>query len=102
MARPGRCRRYGDAMPLVATPILAVTAGPSLAVVVAHVSWPAVALGVGAVTAIALWGLFRPGSIADRARRGDPGPHTASADDSHGATAPDGSSPPTPPGDATR
>lgn len=36
--------------------------------VAASVAWPLIALGVASVTAVALWGLFRRGSIADRAR----------------------------------
>jgi hypothetical protein len=48
-----------------------VTAVLALAVVVG-VSWPPVVLGVATVTALALWGLFRRGSIADRARRDYP------------------------------
>jgi hypothetical protein len=45
---------------------------PTADPVLLAVSWPAVALGVAAVTALALWGLFRRGSIADRARRDYP------------------------------
>ncbi len=39
--------------------------GPVLA---ASLDWPILVAGVGVVTAVALWGLFRRGSIADRAR----------------------------------
>jgi hypothetical protein len=44
----------------------------SLAVVLLAVSWPAVVVAVVAVTAFALWGMLRRGSIADRARRDYP------------------------------
>jgi hypothetical protein len=52
--------------PDVLRPLLAAI-GPAV-VLAASVSWPLIALGVAAVTALALWGLFRRGSIADRAR----------------------------------
>jgi len=42
-------------------------------ILAASVPWPLVAVGVAAVTAVALWGLFRRGSIADRARTDDEG-----------------------------
>lgn len=51
---------------------MTVIATALAAVVVIGVSWPAVVLGVAVVTALALWGLFRRGSIADRARRDYP------------------------------
>jgi hypothetical protein len=41
---------------------------PSLLVLGVSTPWPAVVAAVAVVTAIALWGLFRRGSIADRAR----------------------------------
>lgn len=46
-----------------ADPLAAVVAA-----VVASVSWPAVAVGVAVVVLLCLWGLFRRGSMADRAR----------------------------------
>jgi hypothetical protein len=44
--------------------------------IVATVAWPAVLVVVAIVVAACLWGLFRRGSVADRAR--------------HDATTPDG------------
>lgn len=46
------------------------------ALVAASVAWPVLALGVASVTALALWGLFRRGSIADRARTDDDDPES--------------------------
>jgi hypothetical protein len=45
---------------------------PLLATVLLAVSWPAVVAVVVAVTGLALWGMLRRGSIADRARRDYP------------------------------
>ncbi|MCU0310563.1 MAG: hypothetical protein MUE36_06445 [Acidimicrobiales bacterium] len=42
--------------------------GGRVPVLATTVDWPVVAAGVVVVTAVALWGLFRRGSIADRAR----------------------------------
>ena len=49
--------REGEVVPITATSVLA-----------ASFEWPLAVAGVAGVTAIALWGLFRRGSIADRAR----------------------------------
>jgi hypothetical protein len=43
---------------------VAGVAAPALAV-----SWPSVAVGVTLLVGLCLWGLFRRGSMADRARR---------------------------------
>ncbi len=49
------------------------------AMIAAVVAWPALVVGVVVVVALCLWALFRPGSIADRARHDDgeegSGPH---------------------------
>jgi hypothetical protein len=47
--------------------LLLAATGPT-ATLASSATWPLIALGVAAVTALALWGLFRRGSIADRAR----------------------------------
>ena len=45
-----------------------VTSPPLASLLAASLDWPIVVAAVAVVTAVALWGLFRRGSIADRAR----------------------------------
>jgi hypothetical protein len=45
---------------------------PPSAVPAASTPWPLVVALVVVVVAVALWGLFRRGSVADRARRDEP------------------------------
>jgi hypothetical protein len=66
-------------------------------VIATSAALPAVVLGVAAVVAACLWLLFRPGSMADRARRDD-----ADGDTPTGASSPgeDGEAPQEPTGGA--
>ncbi|MSZ89559.1 MAG: hypothetical protein F2585_09475 [Actinobacteria bacterium] len=41
------------------------------ALIAAGATWPALVVGIAIVVAICLWGMFRSGSIADRARSDD-------------------------------
>lgn len=38
------------------------------ALIAANTTWPALVVGIAIVVAVCLWGMFRAGSIADRAR----------------------------------
>ena len=46
----------------------AILHGTVRAVIATTNPWPALLLGIAVVVAVCLWLLFRPGSIADRAR----------------------------------
>jgi hypothetical protein len=46
--------------------------------------WPAILLGVAVVVAVCLWLLFRPGSMADRARIDHPDDEPADEPDTTG------------------
>lgn len=48
--------------------------------------WPAILVGVAVVVAVCLWLLFRPGSMADRARHDHPDDTPAGGGDSGDAT----------------
>ncbi len=56
---------------------------PVAALLAASTPWPAVLVGVAAVVVLCLWLLFRPGSMADRARHDHPD-HADHADDRGG------------------
>jgi hypothetical protein len=53
------------------TPNAALPIVGSTTVAAAGAAWPAVFVAIAVVIAICLWGMFRSGSIADRARSDD-------------------------------
>lgn len=46
--------------------VIGVTSNTAL--IAANTTWPALVVGIAIVVAVCLWGMFRAGSIADRAR----------------------------------
>lgn len=62
-------------------PATTVVRVPPSAVMASSTPWPAILLGVVVVVAACLWLLFRPGSMADRARADHPDDEIGAADD---------------------
>ncbi len=68
-------------------PATSVVRVPPTALLAASTPWPAILVGVAVVVAVCLWLLFRPGSMAHRARADHPedestGPLTGTDSDS--------------------
>ena len=53
-------------------PATTVVRVPPTALVAASTPWPAILVGVAVIVAVCLWLLFRPGSMAHRARADHP------------------------------
>jgi hypothetical protein len=65
-------------------PATTVVRVPPTALLAASTPWPAVLVGVAVVVAICLWLLFRPGSMAHRARADHPDDEAPGTDDTNG------------------